>query len=272
MKIVTVCALAAVAVLLAAGNSVWALNLNVPVEGFNGEKPVVNMHEVRMVLPYSVPEPNTVLLLFSGIAGIVVRFMRKSFNEIKRLIDIVLSIIGLTVALPLLAYAAFMIRFDSPGPVIYRQRRVGKNGRMFCIYKLRTMRRDAEHGTGAVWAKRNDPRITAVGGVLRKLRIDEIPQLYNVLRGEMSIIGPRPERPEIVERLRGCICGYESRLGVEPGITGLAQVLYKYDETLDDVKEKVKFDQLYMQSMSLATDLRILARTFVVVATGKGAH
>ncbi|MGE5307659.1 MAG: sugar transferase [Deltaproteobacteria bacterium] len=251
-----------------------ALNLNTQIQDYKHDDQLISGISGTDREPFSssAPEPNTLILLFGGFTGVIVRFMRKSFEELKRLFDIVLSVVGLTVSLPILLYAMFMIKFDSPGPVIYRQRRVGKDARVFDIFKLRTMQNDAEKGSGPVWARKNDPRVTQVGRVLRKLRIDEIPQLFNVLKGDMSIIGPRPERPEIVERLKKIVREYEDRLKVKPGITGMAQVLHKYDETLDDVKTKVKFDQQYMQSMSLSTDFKILARTFLVVATGKGAR
>ena len=134
------------------------------------------------------------------------------------------------------------------------------------------MRVDAEKFTGAVWAKENDPRVTAVGKILRKSHIDEIPQLFNVLKGEMSIVGPRPERPEMVCTLKKMILDYEKRLVVKPGITGLAQAIHKYDETVEDVKKKIKYDLLYIRKMCLWTDLRILAQTCAVVVTGKGAR
>lgn len=255
-------------------NSPLAFNLNTLVEE---AKPLENLqvdNESAEGIPLSsrAPEPNTLILLFGGITGFLLRFIKRSFEEVKRACDIFLSLIGLAVSLPLLAYAVFMIKFDSPGPVIFKQRRVGKDGRVFTMYKLRTMSHDAERFTGPVWAAQDDPRITRIGALLRKLRIDEIPQLFNVLKGEMSLIGPRPERPEIVNKLKDIVLAYESRLKVKPGITGLAQVLYKYDETLEDVKNKIKFDLLYMQNMSLANDLKILARTFLVVTTGKGAR
>lgn len=218
------------------------------------------------------PEPSTLFLILGGVTGIVVRFVRKSFDKFKRVSDIALSILGLTAASPILLFTAILIKLNSQGPVIYKQNRVGKNGKIFRIYKLRTMRIDAEKNTGAVWAKENDPRITSVGRVLRKTHIDEIPQLINVLRGEMSIVGPRPERPEIVTDLKAIIRDYEKRLQITPGITGLAQVWHKYDETIEDVKKKIKYDLLYIKKRCLIADLRILASTFVVVLNGKGAR
>ncbi len=215
------------------------------------------------------PEPTTFILFLSGITSFLIRFINKSFEKFKRISDIVLSLIGLTVTLPILGFAAILIKLSSRGPIVYRQKRVGKDGKIFKIYKLRTMNRYAEKETGAVWAKRNDTRITSVGSVLRKTHIDEIPQLFNVIKGDMSIVGPRPERPEMVRGLKQLIVDYEKRLLIKPGITGVAQVWHKYDETIRDVKKKIKYDLLYMKKMSLWLDLRVLAQTFVVVAAGK---
>jgi lipopolysaccharide/colanic/teichoic acid biosynthesis glycosyltransferase len=218
------------------------------------------------------PEPSTFILLLGGISGVVVRYVRKGFGKFKRLMDVVLSMCGLVVTSPVLLFAGLLIKLDSPGSIIYRQKRVGKNGKVFTIFKLRSMRQDAEKKTGAVWAKKNDPRVTLIGKVLRKSRIDEIPQLINVLQGDMSIVGPRPERPEMVRDLKNLIHDYEKRLIVKPGITGLAQVVHKYDETIEDVKKKVKYDLIYIRKMCLWTDLTIMAQTFGVVFTGKGAN
>ena len=218
------------------------------------------------------PEPSTLILIFSGLGMMVVRFVRTSFNKFKRMMDIFLSAVGLTITMPLVALAAFLIKLTSKGPVIYKQDRVGKDGEIFRIYKLRTMRVDAEKNTGAVWATEDDPRITPIGRLLRKARIDEIPQLLNVSKGEMSIVGPRPERPEMVRDFRTMICDYEKRLMVKPGITGIAQIFHKYDETIADVRKKIKYDILYIKKMCLLTDLSILAQTFVVVLTGRGAR
>ena len=218
------------------------------------------------------PEPSTLFLFLSGLGGIIVRFARRSFDRFKRYFDITVSIAGLTITSPMLIFAAILIKLNSRGPVFYKQNRVGREGEVFQIYKLRTMRLDAEKGTGAVWAKEDDSRITSVGKVLRKAHIDEIPQLFNVLKGKMSIVGPRPERPEIVRDLKTLIRDYEKRLQIKPGITGLAQVWHKYDETIEDVKKKIKYDLLYIRKACLLVDLRILANTFVVVLTGRGAR
>jgi lipopolysaccharide/colanic/teichoic acid biosynthesis glycosyltransferase len=219
------------------------------------------------------PEPSTLFLILSGFTGIVVRFARRSFDKFKRVMDFMLAVAGLILTMPLLAFAALLIKLSSPGPIIYLQNRVGKDGEIFRIYKLRTMRQDAEKRTGAVWAKENDPRVTSVGRVLRKAHIDEIPQLLNVLKGEMSIVGPRPERPEMIRDLKTLIRDYEKRLQVPPGITGLAQVAWhRYDETIEDVKKKIKYDVLYIKKRRVLVDLRIMANTLAVVLMGKGAR
>jgi len=213
----------------------------------------------------TIPQPASLILLFSGLIGFVLNFVRQSFQKFKRYLDIALSILGLIITLPILIFVSILIKLSSKGPVIYKQNRVGKNGKIFKIYKLRTMRLDAEKQTGAVWAKKNDPRVTNVGKVLRNTHIDEIPQLLNVVKGQMSIIGPRPERPEMVRDFKNLIRDYELRLQVKPGITGFAQVRHKYDETIDDVKKKIEYDLLYIRRMCLSVDLKILANTLVVL-------
>lgn len=218
------------------------------------------------------PEPSTMFLVLSGLGGMIVRYAQKSFIKFKRIMDYVLAIVGLTITAPLLILVGALIKLTSNGPIVYKQERVGEKGKIFKIYKLRTMGVDAEKGTGAVWAKKNDPRITPLGRILRKSHIDEIPQLWNVIRGEMSIVGPRPERPEMVRDLKTLIGDYEKRLQIKPGITGLAQVCYKYDETIEDVRKKVKYDLLYIRKMCWLVEMRIMAQTFVVALTGKGAR
>jgi lipopolysaccharide/colanic/teichoic acid biosynthesis glycosyltransferase len=218
------------------------------------------------------PEPGTFMFMFGGVVSIIVRFVRKSFNRLKRMLDLTLSVVALTLCLPILAFVALLIKLTSPGPIVYTQRRVGLNGNVFRIYKLRTMRTDAEKNSGAVWARKKDPRITPIGRILRKSHFDEILQFFNVLKGDMSIVGPRPERPEIVRELVAKIKNYDQRHSVKPGITGLSQVSWSYDVTLEDVKRKVKYDLLYIKKMCLLVDLRIMARTFLVMTTGRGAH
>ncbi len=240
---------------------------------FNANAPEVQTAEQASARQKTrAPEPGTLLFFLGGILGIIIRFAQRSFEKFKRGFDLFLAVLGLLIASPLLFFAGLLIKSTSKGPLIYRQNRLGKEGEIFRIYKLRTMVMDAENGTGAVWAKKNDPRITPVGRVLRKTHIDEIPQLFNVIRGDMSIVGPRPERPELAIDLKTLILDYEKRLRVKPGITGLAQVVHKYDETIQDVKKKIKYDLLYARKMSFGADLKILAQTFLVVVTGKGAH
>lgn len=197
--------------------------------------------------------------------------LRKRFALVKELADRFLAIVGLLVVLPVLGLFALLIKLTSKGPVFFRQQRVGKGGKVFEIIKLRTMYVDAEQATGPIWAKPNDPRITPVGRILRMTHFDEVPQLLNVIRGEMSIVGPRPERPVFVDRFKDQIPSYSERLRVKPGITGLAQVCHKYDETLRDVKRKLAYDLLYIQRMCLMVDLAILFMT-VRRLTGKGAR
>lgn len=217
------------------------------------------------------PEPSSLMLLGSGLLSMIISFARRTYFLAKRAIDILGAAIGLIILSPLLIVTAILIKLTSLGPVVYSQVRVGKDGKHFNIYKFRTMRVDAEKQTGPVWASKNDNRLTSIGGFLRKTRIDEIPQFINVLQGDMSLVGPRPERPMFVEKLKAQICDYEKRLYVKPGITGMAQVLHRYDETLADVRKKIKYDILYMKNMCFWTDITIILRTFRVVLTGAGA-
>ena len=218
------------------------------------------------------PEPGSLAIISTGFCGWLIRFARKRFQEFKRFFDMFVSSFSLVVSGPVMAMTAIVIKIVSPGPVLYKQERVGLNGRIFEIYKLRTMQLDAEKETGPVWAGEDDPRYIRFGKIIRRLRLDELPQLINVLRGEMSIVGPRPERPVFVDELSRQIPDYQKRLNVKPGITGLAQVVHKYDETIRDVKKKVKYDLLYIREMCLMVDIRILLRTVVVALTGKGAR
>jgi lipopolysaccharide/colanic/teichoic acid biosynthesis glycosyltransferase len=161
-------------------------------------------------------------------------------------------------------------RVESPGPVFYRQERVGKDGRLFSVIKFRSMVANAEKLTGPKWADKDDPRITHVGRFIRKWRLDEIPQFINVLRGEMSIVGPRPERPYFVEKLRKEYPLYARRLRVQPGITGWAQVKGDYDTTIENVKQKLQYDLFYLENMSLKMDLKIIMHTVYVMLAGRG--
>jgi exopolysaccharide biosynthesis polyprenyl glycosylphosphotransferase len=180
---------------------------------------------------------------------------------LKRVFDIVLSLVGLVIYLALLPFLALAIKLDSPGPVFYRQQRVGRAGRLFELTKFRTMVPDAEVRQGPLWAVTNDPRVTRVGLFLRKTRLDELPQLWNILVGEMSLIGPRPERPFFVEHLQNIIPFYRTRLAVQPGLTGWAQVNYRYGSSEEDALIKLKYDLYYIRHRSLLLDALILLRT-----------
>jgi lipopolysaccharide/colanic/teichoic acid biosynthesis glycosyltransferase len=208
--------------------------------------------------------------------------------RVSRIVNFVLAAVALFLALPLLLLIAIAIKLTSRGPVLYTQERVGLDrrtpgdtpgnhrrvrdigGKPFTIYKFRTMRVDAEAQSGAVWATQNDPRVTPVGRFLRQYRLDEIPQLLNVMRGEMNIVGPRPERPTIFAELREHIKEYPLRQRAKPGITGLAQIYHHYDRSLDDVRTKVRFDLEYIQRQSLREDLRIMFRTIPVILFRRG--
>ena len=221
----------------------------------------------------------------------------------KRAVDVVVSGLGLVVLSPLLLVVAALVKVTSPGPAVYRQTRVGLNlrdyrdrrreqsgppepgerrsdaadrrqcftyGRHFTLYKFRTMRIDAE-ASGAQFAQESDPRITRLGRFLRKTRIDELPQLWNVLKGEMTLVGPRPERPVFIKALSDEIPNYLQRLGLKPGITGVAQIVNGYDNDLESFRRKVAFDVLYLQNCSVFNDFKVLLRTVGTVVTGKGA-
>jgi exopolysaccharide biosynthesis polyprenyl glycosylphosphotransferase len=187
----------------------------------------------------------------------------------KRALDIVVSGLVLLIGFPVFGLIALAIKIDSPGGVLYRQERVGKDGKHFNIIKFRSMRQDAERN-GAQWAQKRDPRVTNLGRWLRQLHLDELPQVFNVLKGEMSLIGPRPERPVFVEKLSKEIPLYPRRLKVRPGVTGWAQVKHKYDETVEDVRKKVEYDLFYIENMSIKMDIKIMLYTAVHMIMGKG--
>lgn len=219
---------------------------------------------------------------------------------VKRIFDIIAATIGLIIAIPLGLIIALLVKLESRGPVFYSQERVGVNrrkrdrrtyqktdignqrstdrrhksnpGNLFKVYKFRTMINDAEKETGPVWASKDDPRITKIGMFLRKTRLDEIPQFFNVLTGDMSLVGPRPERLEFIEELSEKVENYLERLEVKPGLTGLAQVSNGYDDSIESVKLKVKYDLEYINNRSIWLDFQILLKTVWVVLTGKGAH
>lgn len=189
---------------------------------------------------------------------------------LKRAMDVLGALAGLLLTTPLMPLIALAVKLTSRGPVLYNQERVGRFGDRFTMYKFRTMQHDAE-SEGPVWsAGEEDPRVTPIGGFLRRSHLDELPQLLNVLRGQMSLVGPRPERPHFVQTLHGAIPRYDQRLLLKPGMTGLAQVHYRYDASIDDVRRKLRFDLLYIKRMCLTLDVKILAWTLLVVATGRG--
>lgn len=238
------------------------------------------------VVPASVSRPAMLQAMFNRV--------------IKRSLDIVGAVVGLLITSPLWLLVPIVIKLDSHGPVFYTQTRVGINrrkqdrrcfnrtadqnrrgqdrrrvdymGKPFEVIKFRTMVQDAEKNSGPVWATKGDARITRVGAFLRRTRIDEIPQFINVLKGDMALVGPRPERPNFVRDLSSKVEGYASRLEVKPGLTGLAQIENGYDCTIDSVNDKVRWDLQYIREWSILSDIKIMLRTVVVVFTGKGAH
>ncbi len=252
---------------------------------------------------------NTLLILYMAyavrgryapaVAGTIVRLRHSTGAVLKRSIDLLGVGLGLLILSPLLAVIALAIKLDSEGPVFFTQMRIGLNrrrscsrdsaaelisdrrrrdrrrndlyGKPFMVYKFRSMVNNAEKKSGPIWATENDPRITRVGGFLRKTRLDEVPQLFNVLRGEMSLVGPRPERPVFVASLSRDIADYQKRLSVKPGITGLAQVITGYDTSISSVRAKVRQDLSYIDNWTVVQDLKIMMKTVIVVITGKGA-
>jgi exopolysaccharide biosynthesis polyprenyl glycosylphosphotransferase len=186
--------------------------------------------------------------------------------------DLVLVIAGLLLASPLFLLLPALIKLTSPGPVFYRQERVGESGSIFTLIKFRSMLVDAEKISGPVWAQSEDPRMTPIGRLMRRLRLDEIPQMINVLKGEMSFVGPRPERPAFVEELRKKIPYYDVRFSVKPGITGWAQVRYHYGGTFEGALEKLQYEIYYIKNMSLVLDIYIILETIKVVLFQKGAR
>lgn len=222
------------------------------------------------------------------------------YNFIKRSMDVVGAIVGIVLTLPIWIILPILIKLDSSGPVFYSQVRVGKNsrkrsrrvyqqtdvtesrnrerrrenffGKTFKVFKFRTMVNNAEKGSGPVWASKNDARITKLGAFLRNSRLDEIPQFINILKGDMSLVGPRPERPKFVQELDEKVEGYSNRLDVKPGLTGLAQIESGYDDSISSVVTKVEYDLHYIENRSIWFDIKIMFKTIKVVFTGHGAH
>ncbi len=193
-------------------------------------------------------------------------------KKLKRLMDIFISFLILIVSSPVILLTSIAIKIDSEGPIFFKQERLGQNGKLFNVHKFRSMIKDAEKYSGPVWSQKDDPRVTRMGKIIRRFRIDEIPQMYNVLKGEMSLVGPRPERAFFVEKLSQEIPYYKRRLKVRPGVTGWAQIKHKYDETIEDVKIKLRYDLFYIENMSIRMDFKILLRTVFVVLFGKGHY
>jgi lipopolysaccharide/colanic/teichoic acid biosynthesis glycosyltransferase len=214
---------------------------------------------------------------------------RQPSKLVRQILNTLIAAVALILLSPLLLLLALLVRLSSPGPVLYTQTRIGLDrrlpvdvtqnqrrerdlgGRPFTIYKFRTMRVDAEHQSGAVWAQQSDPRVTPIGRLLRQYRLDELPQLLNVIRGEMNIVGPRPERPTIFAELREHIAEYPLRQRAKPGITGLAQINHHYDRSLDDVRTKVHYDLEYIRRQSVGEDFRIMLKTVPVILLRRGA-
>ena len=186
--------------------------------------------------------------------------------------SIVFSLVFLVLLLPLMAVVAVLIKLDSQGPVIFSQQRAGKGRHKFQIYKFRSMVQDAEEATGPVWAGEDDPRITRIGKIIRRLRIDELPQIWNVLKGDMSFVGPRPEREVFIKELIKQIPYYDARLTVKPGVTGWAQINYSYGASVEDAVEKLNYDLFYIKNMSFLMDMLIILRTVKIVLFGRGAR
>jgi exopolysaccharide biosynthesis polyprenyl glycosylphosphotransferase len=184
------------------------------------------------------------------------------YDKAKRLIDIVLSSIILLLTLPLWPFIILAVKLDDKGPIFYSQERIGKDGKPFLLTKFRSMKEGAENETGPIWAEREDPRITKIGKFLRRTHLDEIPQMLNILKGDISLVGPRPERPEFVSQLEKEVPHYRLRYIIKPGFTGWAQIKFRYGRSITDSFEKFQYDLYYLKNRSLILDLRILLKTF----------
>ncbi len=195
---------------------------------------------------------------------------KRTYEVLKRFFDIIFSVLLSIVVLPFIPLFSLAVKLESSGPVFYRQRRLGQNGKIFEIIKFRTMSKDAEAKSGAVWAKENDSRITRLGKIFRKARIDELPQLWNILRGEMSFVGPRAERPEFHDKLKNNIPFYEGRYIIKPGLSGWAQINYRYGSSVEDAAEKLQYDLYYIKNRSLILDLGIILKTIDISLKQEG--
>jgi len=211
-------------------------------------------------------------VISSSIIGFSLFSLRRYYGVFKRIFDLIVAASVLICLSPLFVIVALLIKIDSAGPVFFKQQRLGKDRKPFTILKFRSMRQDAELATGAVWAQENDPRVTRLGNFLRKSHLDEIPQLINVLRGHMSIVGPRPERAEMMHVIVRQIPEFDKRLLVKPGITGLAQVRYNYGASIKDAARKLKYDIIYIQRQCWLIDFQIMFWTVRRVLTGEGAR
>jgi len=218
-----------------------------------------------------MPEPITIVGVSVGILTLTTHLARRYFECAKEVADIVLGFIALVLSLPVLAVSAILIKTFSAGPAIFTQQRVGQDGKLFTLYKFRTMYTDAEVAGGAVWASKDDPRVVPVCRWMRVSHVDELPQLINVIKGEMSLVGPRPERPEILAELEKKYPNVRDRLAVRPGITGLAQVRNGYDTSVEAFRRKLEADLEYIENRNWTTELRILAAT-VAKFNDKAAH
>jgi len=208
-----------------------------------------------------MPEPITIIGFGAGFLALTSHLARRYFDVAKEVADIVLGFLALVLCLPMLIVCAAIIKLSSSGPVLYQQQRVGKEGRLFKMYKLRTMYTNAESATGAVWAARGDPRILPACRWMRSSHVDELPQIINVISGNMSLVGPRPERPEILSQLEETYPDIRKRLTVRPGITGLAQVRNGYDTTIEAFRAKLAADLEYIERRNWSTEFRIMAAT-----------
>lgn len=238
--------------------------LDLRLQGVVIEEASFLMERLLGKLPLSGLNPST--LIFTHGFNV-----KASQQIIRRLVSITVSFVGLVLCLPMIPFIILAIRLSSPGPIFFKQTRVGLRGRPFSVIKFRTMRQDAEMN-GAVWATKNDSRVTPLGRFMRKTRLDEIPQLWNVLRGEMGFVGPRPERPEFVEWLNAEIPFYDLRHIIRPGITGWAQVRYRYGASLEETKQKLEYDLYYVKHLSIGLDLLIMFETIKTIILRRGAQ